>query len=76
MKVRGLLLLVKERKMAGHSEQDRKLCYLRDTAIILLYLDTGIRLREQTDILLSDIDLPMNTVNVMGKNAEERTVSV
>ncbi len=73
--IKALLLLVDNRPMEGHKPEERKLCDLRDRAIILVYLDTGIRLREQTDILLSDIDLPHGIIRVNGKNGEERIVA-
>ena len=72
--IQGLFLIVDNRAMDGHTPQERKLCNLRDKAIIYLYLDTGIRLREQADILISEINLNTLTVRVMGKNGEEWTL--
>jgi site-specific recombinase XerD len=74
LEIRGLLKLIENRPMYGHTGEHRKLLNLRDRAIILVYLDTGIRLREQSEILLSDIDLSRCIIKVNGKNGEERIV--
>ncbi|PVV83505.1 integrase [Dehalogenimonas alkenigignens] len=47
---------------------------LRNRAIILLLLDTGLRLSELAGIQLTDIDLQHETIRVMGKGAKERIV--
>jgi integrase/recombinase XerD len=72
--IRGLLLIIDHRSMSGHKETERKLCNLRDKAIIYIYTDTAIRLRELHEILLSDINLDAGTIKVSGKNGEERIV--
>ena len=47
---------------------------LRNRAIILLFLDTGLRLKELASIQLHDITFDQETVRVMGKGAKERVV--
>lgn len=48
----------------------------RDRAILLLFLDTGLRLSEMASIKLSDIDYGRSTIKVMGKGAKERVVAM
>jgi site-specific recombinase XerD len=73
--IKGLFLIIDNRPMEGHTVHEREVCNLRDRAIIYIYLDTAVRLRELSEILLSDIDLNRNTIKVMGKNRDERTVA-
>lgn len=47
---------------------------LRTRAMILLLLDTGLRLNELAKIKLTDIDLDREIIKVMGKGAKERIV--
>jgi len=49
---------------------------LRNRAIILLFLDTGLRLSELANIQLKDIDFDRETIKVMGKGAKERVVKM
>lgn len=46
----------------------------RDTALLLVFLDTGVRLSEATDRRVSDLDLDMNVLQVLGKNNRYRSV--
>lgn len=54
---------------AGTSFADR-----RDTAILSLFYDTGIRRAEMSGISLDDLDLGARTVTVTGKGSRRRTV--
>lgn len=47
---------------------------IRNRAIILLLLDTGIRLNEVASIKLSDIDFDRETIRIFGKGSKERIV--
>jgi integrase/recombinase XerD len=47
---------------------------LRDHVFMLLLLDTGIRLSEALGLCLHDLDLPSNTMRVLGKGDKERLV--
>lgn len=47
---------------------------VRNTAIILLFLDTGLRLAELAGIQLKDMDFDNETIKIMGKGAKERIV--
>jgi len=47
---------------------------LRDQAIILLFLDTGLRLSELTGLCLTDLHLEEQYLIVMGKGVKERQV--
>jgi len=49
---------------------------LRNRAIILMFIDTGLRLFELADIQLHHIDLDKETIRVMGKGAKERIVRI
>jgi len=48
----------------------------RDKAIILTFLDTGLRLSELASVQLKDIDFDRETIKVMGKGAKERLVRI
>jgi integrase/recombinase XerC/integrase/recombinase XerD len=64
--IRGILLLCDEHTRAG----------IRNRAIILMLLDTGIRLNELANIQLADLDLDNETVIVMGKGNRQRMVRI
>lgn len=46
----------------------------RDTAIIRLWFDTGIRRSELANLTVNDLDLNTQTLRVMGKGRKSRTV--
>lgn len=46
----------------------------RDTAILLLLIDTGMRRAELTGLQVSDVDLDANEAVVMGKGRRRRTI--
>lgn len=46
----------------------------RDTAILMLFLDTGVRLSELTDRKVGDLDLDMMVLRVLGKGDRWRSV--
>lgn len=64
--IQGLLLLCDQRKFVGP----------RNRAIILMFLDTGLRLRELGAIQIGDIDMDRETIRIMGKGARERIVRI
>lgn len=47
---------------------------LRDTAILRLFADTGVRASELVDLRLEDVDTEQNVVYVMGKGGRPRGV--
>ncbi|MET9729283.1 tyrosine-type recombinase/integrase [Streptomyces sp. NPDC006458] len=53
----------------GRSYVDR-----RDTAILMLFLDTGVRLSELTERRVGDLDLDMMVLRVLGKGDKWRSV--
>ena len=53
---------------------DQKFVGARNKAIILLFVDTGLRLSELVRINLEDIDFDRGIIKVMGKGARERVV--
>ncbi len=53
---------------------DKTLLGARNRALILMFYDTGLRLREMADIHLQDIDWERDIIKVMGKGARERFV--
>ncbi|MCZ1009944.1 tyrosine-type recombinase/integrase [Streptomyces lydicus] len=46
----------------------------RDTALLMLFLDTGVRLSEATNRRVSDLDLDLMVLQVLGKNNKVRSV--
>ncbi|WP_405799341.1 tyrosine-type recombinase/integrase [Streptomyces sp. NBC_01506] len=46
----------------------------RDTALLMLFLDTGVRLSECTDRRTGDLDLDLMVLRVLGKNDKWRSV--
>jgi site-specific recombinase XerD len=46
----------------------------RDTAILMLFLDTGVRLSELTDRRVADLDLDLMVLRVLGKKDKWRSV--
>lgn len=46
----------------------------RDTALLMLLLDTGVRLSEVTDRHVGDLDLDMKVLHVLGKGNRVRSV--
>jgi site-specific recombinase XerD len=48
----------------------------RNKAIVLILLDSGLRLSEITNIKLQDIDMESGWVKVIGKGAKERVVRI
>lgn len=49
---------------------------IRNKAIILVLLDTGVRLTELANIQLSDLDLDNETITIMGKGNRQRIVRI
>jgi site-specific recombinase XerD len=49
---------------------------IRNRAIILLLLDTGIRLNELVNIQLRDINSKLESIRIMGKGSKERYVRI
>ena len=47
---------------------------IRNRAILLIFLDTGIRLAEMASIQLSDINKDYDLIRIMGKGSKERFV--
>lgn len=54
---------------------DRTFEGYRDTALILLFVDTGCRLSEITNLSLDDVDLESRTIDVLGKGGRLRSPS-
>ncbi|MEU5974358.1 tyrosine-type recombinase/integrase [Streptomyces sp. NPDC047315] len=46
----------------------------RDTALLMLFLDTGVRLSEATDRRVEDLDLDLMVLQVLGKGNKVRSV--
>ncbi|MFF7365669.1 tyrosine-type recombinase/integrase [Streptomyces sp. NPDC008125] len=46
----------------------------RDTALLMLFFDTGVRLSELTDLHVGDVDLDTKVIHVLGKNRRSRAV--
>lgn len=56
--------------------EGEKFMQVRNRAIILVLLDTALRLSEISAIKLTDIDLDRETIVVMGKGGQERVVRI
>ncbi|MFG2993993.1 tyrosine-type recombinase/integrase [Streptomyces sp. NPDC048257] len=54
---------------SGKAYKDR-----RDTAILMLFIDTGVRLSELTERTIDDLDLDLMVLRVLGKGRRPRTV--
>lgn len=68
---RKLLEVTKNPAPTTHGNHDNS---VRDSAIITLFLNCGMRLSELTSINISDIDFENNKLTVIGKGDKERTV--
>ena len=55
---------------------DNSFLGFRNRAIILTFLDTGLRLSELASIQLDDMDLDNEVIKVMGKGAKQRLVRI
>jgi len=64
--IKCLLLLCDDKTFIG----------ARNRALVLMFLDTGLRLSEMAGIQLADIDFDRETIKVMGKGAKERVVRI
>ena len=63
-----LRALLRATETSAHPERDR--------AIVLLLLDTGLRLAEATGLRVGDVDLVEGRATVMGKGARQRMVPI
>jgi site-specific recombinase XerD len=64
-------------------ERDRSFAGVRDTALVRIFLDTGARLSEITNLrwdpsddLVNDLDLEQGIIRVLGKGRRERVVPI
>jgi len=55
-------------------QRGNRLCGARNKAIISIFVDTGLRLNELTEMRLSELDPHLQQVRVMGKGARLRVV--
>jgi len=55
---------------------DRTLERLRNFAIVMIFLDTGIRLDELVNLKLSKVDFTIGEMTVFGKGSKERKVPI
>ena len=51
-------------------------CGLRNRAMILIFVDTGVRLKEMWLMRLEDVDFDRGVIKVHGKGAKERVVGI
>jgi len=54
----------------------QRFCGARNRAIVLMFLDTGIRLSEMAVLTLVDFDFYKETVRINGKGAKQRVVRI
>jgi len=51
-------------------------CGLRNRAMVLIFVDTGVRLKEMWSMKVEDIDFKCGVIKVHGKGAKERVVGI
>jgi len=74
--IRRLLVLCDGSRLVDRRNRSTRFVDLRNRAIILVFLDTGLRLSELAGVDLVDMDLQTGTIKVMGKGAKERVVRI
>ena len=68
------LSLEESQKLLSNTDNPDNRNYLRDYAILTLFLNCGLRLSELVDININDIDFSENKMTVIGKGNKERTI--
>ena len=56
----------------GNYKYNHSFTAVRNRAMILIYLSSGIRRKEMSEILLENVNIKDRTIKVMGKGAKER----
>ena len=51
-------------------------CSARNTAMVLVFIDSGVRLAEMAGMKISDIDIEAGTIKIFGKGSKERLVGI
>ncbi|WJQ05545.1 tyrosine-type recombinase/integrase (plasmid) [Geobacillus stearothermophilus] len=70
-------LLNRMRKMPVHSRGvDPEEKYRRDRAIVYLFVYAGLRVEELSNLKLTDIDLEMRRLRIVGKGMKVRTIPI
>jgi len=64
--IKRMLVVLSEDNLRGY----------RNRALVLTFLDTGLRLSELASIMLSDVDFDRGIIKVMGKGAKGRVVRI
>jgi len=59
-----------------HLYDTNTFCGLRNRAMVLVFLDTGVRLKEMWSMKVEDLNLERGVIKVKGKGAKERVVSI
>jgi integrase/recombinase XerC len=62
------------KKLITHIRQKKDFSAIRDEALVRLYYNTGARLSEIGNLLLTDIDMNTQSIHVHGKGAKDRRV--
>jgi len=60
------------RKLVGTCSKSKEFLEVRDFAILMLFLDTGMRISELAGLKVSDLDLESNVATVLGKGRRPR----
>jgi len=50
--------------------------HVRNKAMVLTFLDTGLRLAEMTSIIMANLNIDTGLIKILGKGAKERTVRI
>ena len=62
---------------ALHRETSRpRFLDYRNRAIVFVFLDTGIRLEEMSNLKIADVDIKQGMIKVLGKGSKERVVVI
>ncbi len=76
-KKQPVVITMEEARALLESRKDsKKKTFFRDYTIMAVFIGTGIRREELTNILLSDVDLGKNTILVHGKGNKQRTIYI
>lgn len=73
-----VITMEEAKELLFHARNDgsNEMFYFRDYTIMAVFLYTGVRREELTNILLSDVNLKQNTILIHGKGDKQRTVYI
>jgi site-specific recombinase XerD len=69
-------LTLDQTKKLTEATRDNEECNIRDITIIMLFLNTGIRLSELVNLDINNINFEYKTITVIGKGNKQRTLTL